>query len=890
MGHRYWGRIRACISPIAGVITTLTATIFVATVLLTTPALAFDDADLFLLDIHADGYLLAESVPAYKSGNHYLIDFPAFLEAVEFPIDYQDKTWSGWFRTEDTQFSWNIDSEIAEVTGREGAHVDILQWIEDTEGFFVSTDMLGVWFNLQLSVDPRLQTVTVSSDEPLPFQDWQQRSMAKYRYRSAQSLDADIVVPDQYHWATMPLFNLSTQHFVQKHDGTTGYASTGSMVVGMDLLKHSVMYTGTLIRSDHGDDTESNSTHRLTIERAAPTPDSTLFAGANRYMLGDIYQGTANLVVNSNTGRGFAVGRFSAGNAGNLNLVSIVGDAPPGWQVELYRNGILLEFDVVGTDGRYVFPDQDVPFGENIFVAKLFGPQGQIREDRQTFWGGGIDLDEGDYDYSVSHVDFDQYAIDGRPENASSLPATYATDFRASRAWTDDIQAGAAFTRAGLGNRDRDGNFTDSNYVSLFGRMKLGPGVFVGEASNQLDAGQAWSLEYLTGRNGHSISVAHRAQNDYESPATLVKENVDSVNEVSFFGPFGRDDMNSYTVRLRQRNKADGTSDIRLFNRLGTRVGPVSLSNDFEHIAVDGPDTTNGRLRVAGRVRRISLRGELDYQLSGSQTLQQIAASMNWDVTARLNNNLIVTRNLGSSGSFYVTNLLSVGVRNFDLTFSVSSNMDDAYQVGAGLNIAFGYDKRRQSFVTNQRGLADTGRAAMNLFIDENNNGIRESEEPAVPWARYRDKEMLEESPGTVSLSALPRYQPVTIETRHFKFDDPFLVPRSEIYELYTHAGSDVSVDIAVVMTGDIEGYLYHGQAEDAAPAKGVVVTLYDSDGREISATRSEFDGFYSFTAIPAGEYEVRVQPKAGDELHAQPFTLDGQEGFVALEKIYLYE
>ena len=67
-------------------------------------------------------------------------------------------------------------------------------------------------------------------------------------------------------------------------------------------------------------------------------------------------------------------------------------------------------------------------------------------------------------------------------------------------------------------------------------------------------------------------------------------------------------------------------------------------------------------------------------------------------------------------------------------------------------------------------------------------------------------------------------------------------------------------------------------------------MTLYDSDGREISAARSEFDGFYSFTAIPAGDYEVRVRPRAGEEFLAQPFTLDGQEGFVALDKIYLYE
>ena len=35
---------------------------------------AQEDPDLYLLDFHADGYLLAESVPAYESGEICLID------------------------------------------------------------------------------------------------------------------------------------------------------------------------------------------------------------------------------------------------------------------------------------------------------------------------------------------------------------------------------------------------------------------------------------------------------------------------------------------------------------------------------------------------------------------------------------------------------------------------------------------------------------------------------------------------------------------------------------------------------------------------------------------------------------------------------------------------
>ena len=159
----------------------------------------------------------------------------------------------------------------------------------------------------------------------------------------------------------------------------------------------------------------------------------------------------------------------------------------------------------------------------------------------------------------------------------------------------------------------------------------------------------------------------------------------------------------------------------------------------------------------------MSLRGQLDYQLTGDRPLTQIAATMNWDMTRRLNNNLTITKNLSNDKLLYFTNLLSARIRDFNLTVSVSSNLDDAWSIGAGFNVAFGYDVYRQGFVTDRRSLANTGRATMNLFIDDNNNGIRDPGEPPVPWASYRDRETLSMSPGALPLPALPSAHPVKI-------------------------------------------------------------------------------------------------------------------------------
>jgi hypothetical protein len=848
---------------------------------------AQESPEFYLLDFHSDGYLLAESVPAYESGDTFLVNFALFLEAVEFPIEKQGQLWSGWFFAEDRHFVWRMDLGVIQLADSHGERVEKHEWIEDFEGTFVAVESLERWFNLELNVDSRSQILNVNSSEPLPFQLWRERMLAKYRYRPGGRSDADVIVPDQYHWATLPLVDLSTHVLTQSQGGGRNSSGTASLAMGMDLLKHSFFYTGGLSRSKDG--VANNSTSRLTIGRASATPDTPMFAGVHSYILGDIYQGIPNLVSNSNTGRGFSIDRYPAGRSGNLSLATIAGDAPPGWEVELYRNGSLLDFATVGVDGRYFFPNQDIPFGENVFVAKLYGPQGQTREDRQVFWGGGTDLARDDYDFSISHIDFDRYLLDGVPDNIDALAASSVTDFRYARALTDDLQLGTAYTRTGLGTRERDGTFTDEDYLTLFGSAKLGPGVLLGEAVHQFDAGAAWSLEYLTAFKGQKINIAHRAFSNYVSPATIHREDLDSLNEISVLGSLGSDKQYAYTFRFRHRSRTDGPSDWRLFNQLNFRLGRLNVTNDLDHFITSGPSTTNGRLRLASRIKGVSVRGQLDYRLTGEQPLRQIAVSTNWNMSARLNNNFTLSKQLANDRLLYFTNQLSIRIRDYDLTLNVSSDFEDRWSVGAGFNIAFGYDGRRQEFITDNGGLASTGRATMNLFIDDDNDGIRDPDELPVTWASYRDQETLKTSPGVLPLMAVPSARPVLFDMQHMTLDDAFLVPRARSYELQTHAGSDVSIDVAVVMTGDIEGHIFAGSADDKA-VRGVVVSLHDAEGREVASTRSEFDGFYSFTGVPGGDYEVRVSVNGGQSELVQPLSLDPQDGYVLLEKIYVFE
>ena len=63
-----------------------------------------------------------------------------------------------------------------------------------------------------------------------------------------------------------------------------------------------------------------------------------------------------------------------------FGFTSLRGNAPEGWDVELYRNGILTDFLIVGASGSYEFPRVELGFGENILRSVAYGPQGQVHE------------------------------------------------------------------------------------------------------------------------------------------------------------------------------------------------------------------------------------------------------------------------------------------------------------------------------------------------------------------------------------------------------------------------------------------------------------------------------------------------------------------------------
>ena len=77
---------------------------------------------------------------------------------------------------------------------------------------------------------------------------------------------------------------------------------------------------------------------------------------------------------------GVLVSNRPIGPSLNAASVDIEGMLPPDWDVELYRNDVLIDFETTGSDGCYEFRYVPIISSKDELRLALFGPQGQISE------------------------------------------------------------------------------------------------------------------------------------------------------------------------------------------------------------------------------------------------------------------------------------------------------------------------------------------------------------------------------------------------------------------------------------------------------------------------------------------------------------------------------
>lgn len=826
-----------------------------------------------LLEVRLGGLVLADALPGYLDGSSLLLPLRGLAEVLEFPIgvDLSAGTASGWFIRENKLFHMNVRRGSVVVEGRQKKFDPAMVEIHDDD-LYVDTRLLSQWFPIDISFDVSNMLVGIASRERLAIEEKLARDEHRKRIFSTKGDNADAArypfVETPHKLLDWPMLSLDTDTRISKpkggrHDLVTDYHLMASGDMGMMNAELFVA----------GDNRNKITESRLRFERKDPrgrvldvvpgdiVPDAVKLT---EFAAGDIYSPEVPLVARTQIGRGFTVSSIPLDAPSEFDKVSLNGDLPLGWDVELFRNEVLIGFESSSDDGRYGFSDVPLLFGVNVVKLAFYGPQGQVREEIRQFRVGAGLIKPGEVQYRVTSNQHDTRLLYKRRTTKSTLDGEARMFAEAQVGVSRNVTAGvnASVLPNALGQQRYLGLSSSTTFGNIYTR---------GDIIKQQGQGWAARLSGQTSVAGVSVIAQHDHFHAFFSeympsstdPQTSVsKLRLDgSIPETALPRiPFGI--TFDHSVR---RSKA---SDTGVTKRMSMALGRASITNSLTgNLARDGvgglDKSLSGSFLVGGRIEDLRVRGQVGYSVAPVKEMSTVSLSGDWTISQAYKGSASVTRTLGETpGTAY-----SLGANTAFDRLSAGASVDytnDQEIVGrVTLNFSLTRDPARGDINMARGNIATKGAMSARVYLDNDANGVfSEGDTPIEGVGFNADNSPLKgrtDKDGLAYVTGLETYREITFQVDNATLDDPYWVSHPGGIRVVPRPGTTGEYEFPVVSTGEIDGTAFREWDDGINSAAGVVVQLLDAEHKVVREISTAYDGFFLFDFVAPGDYTLQV-------------------------------
>jgi len=696
---------------------------------------------------------------------------------------------------------------------------------------YLSREAIARVFPVRLTVDTTRQQLVIEATGPLPLDIARNRELARARLSGQENLSP----PPLSHFPYQPIGRPAGDIRLTFNHNTGDNKQTR---LSYDSLVTNELGYATGLVFLRGDDSRL-SDMRVRLGREAFDGNAFGVPGLVSAFAGDV-NGAAVPLVGNVLGRGLALSSYPLDRPDSFDRTRVEGDAPADWDVELYRGSELLAFSKVGGDGRYLFEDVPLLFGNNELQVVLYGPEGQQREERRTFRVGSGMTPVGKVQVRGMLGEYNRRLFDRLvPHRHGNQGLTYS--LQADMGLIRFLSASAYATRAPEGvlfnDRLRD-NFGGGLRLSL-------PMLYLeGDAVWQDGGGHAWTLGGSTGLGKVSLSFGHADYNNFRSArasrGTLAIEQETRLQVSTALQFIGRNV--GLSGGFEQWSFENGHKEMLARGATRFSLGPVYLNQQFEWRKLDystgitserldwlpGASTSFGPLRISLDARMDLKRSRLDYaRLTGNWRFDR-------DTTALLGVSQSNVSRGGSPWSF--TGGFARDFGAFRASVTGTRQNSGAYFFGLGLNTSFGMN-RGGGLRFSSRDLAQYGAADVLVYHDRDFNGgfdpTIDSILPNVGVQTDRRRNVIAstDAHGRAFVAGLDTQRPVTLGIDTSTIDDPFLVMADSGLSFAPRPGQPFSVQIAIVDSGEIGGTLLAERNGEAIGLSNVVLELYRITG-----------------------------------------------------------
>lgn len=836
--------------------------------------------ELLILELYINEYLSSRGFLAYLPQDYdvsqALIPLRALGREMSVSIDINpsEGVAEGFFVVEKNVF--RLDLEQQKVLYNAAEHPLEAGIAEAHYGdIYVQARALEEWFDLKIRVDIPTLRLHITSAAPLPFEEKMAREKRAKSIKGQSLLSAIEYTPGTflpYKNFTMPSVVLQDTVLVRQIDNNNIFQNSFSVQSYNDNAKFGTRFLLSGLTSNEQGTQLQNA--QLTFRKRDPGQDLLGPLHAGSIVLGDVDFPDVPLFSGRKRGAGVFIAsnpQVSVSRSFGSDTALIDGDAPIGWDAELYRNGYFVDFQAVGDDGRYSFEDVELVNGFNLFKIELYGPEGQKETRTQKIVRGGELLEEGEVNYEFAA---------GAPD-ADFLPITenrrtnrdFGTSGQVSYGVKNYLTLGASVFSGTDRNSTIDSSQTAASVSAIVPFLGFRNQIRYLQAT---DNRSGYEFETSTQVAGANISLLHTVFDGFDEDDEDLKRSTNlSLNRN--FGAF------SSSVELEDRSFLDQEDELLMRSRLSTRFWGFQLSNSLERVTSKNEAQRNfdGELSILSDFKDWRLRGNLSYNLESdaNQRLQNIRLSafknLNEDSSIRLN----TTHN-------YISEITSVDARynrqfdSFSVDLNAGAGTDDNYFAGVTMRTALQPDLNDEYNFVNSRdgGLGSVG---LRAFIDANNNNVFDVGEAPIEGISFRSNqgriEDQTDADGIMFIRGLG--EAITrFSLQESTLPSIYLKPELDYIDVIPRVGTTRTIDVAFVSLGEIDGFVYRGELDENGEkvgAPGIVVSLLNAEtGEEVETTTTEYDGFYIFSALKLGTYKITTEPSWTEDPASLPTLL----------------
>lgn len=780
------------------------------------------------------GRLAARTVQAYRVGSDALVPLSQFLELAEIHPDI-DSAGVLHALVEPRAMALTVDA-VARVAslGRRRIQLTPDEVRRDPAELYLSAARLGELFGLEIVADWSALEVVVRDPGQLPLALRLQREAARASLlRGTPEVLPDLVLGPG--WRPLSGFVLDYSVFSPSNNIVDGasYTLAGGAGVAGGSLELGIRNEGSASGSDVRVDASWLGVWRDQRWLRQLRIGDGLGSGQSPRSIRGLYLTNAPYLRPS-----------------LISDIAYAGRLPPGWQLEAYRNGVLVGVDSVRADGSYSV-ELPVLYGENPVDFVAYGPFGERHEFSRKYLVPSALLPKGRLEYGASAG---QCRLDLCDAAANLDVRTGVT-----RAWT--LGAGA----------DR---FWRDSAPDLFHPYLNAIGTVAG----------AWTAEGNLVLHGYSrgrLSYEPNLDLRLGSEATFFADSVDEpiLNPLqrrsqlllnAFWRPESKNSFFYVDARMEYATTANG-STLRSraavsLELAGIRAVPyLRLDRDA---AVGGAALTSTYLGVdafavpnanwGSMFRRLWLRGSYETRGTSTPQLAAITVARTLSPALRLETGASWTR--GMSGVTWTVSLSTTlpELRAFTQVTAPPVGPVTATQYVQGSVL---YDQGGRALSLEAGPSVERGGLSGRVFLDGNGNGRMDPGEPGLNGVRVQvgSASDFSDSLGRYRVWDLVPFEPVLVTVDSLSFESPLWVPGFEAAVAYPAPNAVTRVDVPLQLGAVIEGTVERGVAHEPVAGVPLVLTNHRTGQRRTITTFS--DGTFYAMGITPGAWDLAVAP-----------------------------